>query len=235
MTRTLDNNVAADTLTLNRLKGNTDKFKNIPALGEDTVELETALRQLTAAMSAYDNLTLGKSAEKMKTEKALIDVIKPVKAKLISYARKQGNEALSQLAHRSVSAMIHMRDSEFLRFAQTIHAEAAELSTPLAHFGLTQQMLDGLKTGIDAFNTAMGDRSDSTVDKSGTAKTITTLVHQIHDLLNNSIDPLVESMEDDEPAFCNEYFATRIVRDHGLRHRKLPEPPTPPVEPPAQT
>ena len=222
MTRTLENIVTADSLTLNRLKSNLEKFKEIPALAEDTIELEAALKRLVKAMSEYDKLTLGKSAEKKIAEQALVDALLPVKAKIISYTRKQPNEALSQLARRSPSDMIHMRDGEFLRFAQTIHAEVTKLAEPLAHFGLKQQMIDRVQVAITNFDTSMGDQGDSSVDKSSVAKTIATLVHQINDLLVNSIDQLVDSMYDDEPAFCDEYFATRVVHDHGIRHRKPP-------------
>jgi hypothetical protein len=224
MYRSLENRSAANGLTFNLLKGNSDIVSKIPALEEDTAELGVLNLQLKDLIRKYENESAGKTAEKQKAESALLDAVRPIKAKLLSYTHRHPDEALAQLAGISMSDLRNMRDAEFLRYALTLHDKATALAGPLGHYGLTQAMLDTLKTAREAFDNSIGDRDGSNADKTGTYTKIDALTAQINDLLNKGIDPLVESMEKDFPAFAASYFATRTVRDHGLRHRK-PDPP----------
>ena len=231
MNRIIDNKIASYGRTLITMDANPEILTDMPDMADDVLLFRKVVADLKEEAKKYELAMAGKSKEKAKSESNLLDALQPVTAKLKSYASKQGGEALKELANTSPTAMQKMRDPEFLRFAENVIETVKTHAEELKGTGLKQAGIDRLSAAATAFAEKTSDRDDSQNTKTGIGKNMFDLVAKIDLLLTKTIDPLVESVYEEYPAFYTSYFSTRTVHDHGVRHRKPVEPPAPPTPP----
>ena len=118
------------------------------------------------------------------------------------------------------AALKAMRDPEIIVFARNFYKTITGIAESLVRFGVKSDMIAELDSATTTFETTKGERAGSSLEKSTAYEGIVSTTKSINILFKKSIDPLIESLKHDLPEYCAEYFASRTVHDHGVRHRK---------------
>lgn len=93
-------------------------------------------------------------------------------------------------------------------------------------------MITDLKAKVEAYRTALGVRERSVAERMEARTTMQDHFYKIDEILEEEIDPAMELIRATNTQFYNEYFALRVVKDTGIRHR--PEPAPAPAATPAK-
>jgi hypothetical protein len=227
MNRLYDHKALTYRNTLKRLRDYADKVNLIPALADATTQLDGMLTALDQHVHDFENIATGKSRAKINAEKSLLDVLFIAVTRLAAFARKINDSALIELSAYNKSDMWTMRDGVFQRYAQDVCDAITANADQLANYGQKPEHVTNLQNAINDFTKNMSESDAGHVDKAGSYKSLRQDIKQIDALLNETIDPLVLTLQDEEPAFCTAYFDTRVVHDRGVRHNKPVPTPAP--------
>jgi hypothetical protein len=213
---------------LTDLDSNKSKTDTVAAFAEPIMEFRTTVQAIESKTSQMDNAITGKTSTKLKAEDELIRVLLPIAAALYTYGRKQNNAEISEKVKVQESYLRRMRDTELVIKARSIHALAVANVGSLGDYGITDVKVDDLSDKIENYNTSLGQRESGTAVRSGARLSLTELFAKADDILENSLDPLMELLRETFTEFYNEYFAARVIKDLGIVHEPEP-PPTPPT------
>ena len=229
MDRRYQNKSAADNLSKERLKSSAEALELVPVLAEDITTLESLLAVRNDCIKKFAALSGASALEKQEAEAAFVKSLRRLLGKVHSYGHRTKNVALMDLTDVSKSELLNMREADLVIFGQKFYDVISKISAELISHGVKAEMIDTLKSAIADYDKKKGNVVGDSIDKKQARKGIIDTSKTIDELFAHSIDPLIESIEDDLPEFCDAYFATRTVRDHGLRHRKPVTPPEPPA------
>lgn len=151
---------------------------------------------------------------------------------LYSYGRKTKNTEVQEIANTTESRLRKLRDTELASRATSIHTQAAAHAADLADYGVTATMITDLQAKIADYSAAIGDRESGVADRVGATAALSDLFDQTDDVLTEDLDRLMELVRESQTDFYNKYFAARVIKDIGFRHKPTPPPPTPPPGPP---
>ncbi len=98
----------------------------------------------------------------------------------------------------------------------------------LAKYKITAELLTDLSTKTEAYKNAIGAQGSGRSQHSSAIVNVDEVFHSIDALLNDKIDPLMLSLEQDQPAFYREYKQTRAVKDLGGSHKTKTDTPATP-------
>ncbi len=106
--------------------------------------------------------------------------------------------------------------------------EATAQLAGLADYFIRQATLDDLDAKIKAFAQALENREGGVAERSGAKTALSDLFNKADSVLEK-LDAMMQLLRGKAPQFLNEYFASRVIKDVGIRHR--PEPTTAPAAP----
>ncbi len=226
MTKDDENQVTMIDSTWTLLDLNRSKL-TLPALQSALGELDATIGKVKEKAGEMMTATAGKAQTKADAEDAVLNELMPLAKALRAYGSKAGNAEISERAKVTESQLRHMRDTEFVAKARTIHKAATEKVDQLGDFGITAEKLASLKTRIDSFEKALGERESSVAQRKGARLSFYDYLDQALTLLEEQIDNLMEPFKVSDPQFFNEYWGARVVKDVGLRHRQAAAPAQP--------
>jgi hypothetical protein len=90
----------------------------------------------------------------------------------------------------------------------------------LAPYGITAEILAALKSKADAFTAALADREAGVAERVGATASLAALFGEMDELLGDEVDRLVQSTRESSNDFYREYFASRAVRELGVRRER---------------
>jgi hypothetical protein len=80
-------------------------------------------------------------------------------------------------------------------------------------------MLTDLEGKIQAFSSSIGQRESSVAERMGARGNLMELFDVADKTLTEELDRLMELVRGSQTQFYNEYFAARVIKDLGTRHR----------------
>jgi hypothetical protein len=198
---------------------NADIVTAVPMLKSSVDEFGTTLAAIHLKSSEVSTATTGKAAMKYKAEEDMIALLLPVSCALFVYAKRKGNAELMEKTRMTENGLRKLRDTELAGRAETIAALAGENAAYLAPAKITEDTIADLKIQVDAYRKALGDREKSVAERKGARMTLEDQFDRMDDLLEEEIDPEMELIRASNTEFYNKYFALRVVKDTGIRHR----------------
>lgn len=213
------------------LVGNLPKFAGFKALLAAITNLQGIVAGIKAKSVEVGTISAGRTKDKMDAEEALMDVLLPVKGAVLSWATQKGDNKAAELASITETKLRNGRDTELVAASEAISKTAESNAAELADFNVTAEMIADLKSRIDAFNTALGERESGVGARTGARAKMITLFSDADKLLEKHIDNMMEMYRTKDPELYNQYFATRVIKNLGLRHKPPNNQNNPPAPP----
>jgi hypothetical protein len=204
----------------------------IPTLKESVVRFNTTLASIPLKASEVNNASTGKAAVKNQLEDELVTLLLPIAAALYIFAKKQNDVELMEKVRITESGLRKYRDTDLANRAATIATFAESNNKNLVSAGITDAMITALNDKAQEYLTAVGARESSVAERMGARTSMEDLFYSIDDMLEEEIDPAMELIRGTNTQFYNGYFALRVVKDTGVRHKPQVQPaPTPVTQP----
>lgn len=224
MSKFLENKLSMFHAVMTFLQANLAKLSAIPAFATAVEDFGSVLDQIQSKGIEVDTASAGKAEKKAIAEEELIDAVIPVASALSVMAAVSKDAELSAKVSVREWALRKMRDTDLARTAAGVKEAAAAHTEDGADFGLTAEMVTTLETKTKAYSKAMGERESSVGQRIAARSAMVGLFDEADSILTGRIDNLMGLMRNKEPQLCEEYNATRIIRDAGLRHRPVAPP-----------
>lgn len=203
----------------------------LPSLVAKRIEFKGIIQSIKLKGGEKRDAIKGRAQTKYEAEDALVDAIIEIASPLYSYSRKIKNNEVMEICDITESKLRKLRDTELESRADAIQKKADELKAELADYNITAAMITDLQTKIAAYHTALGYRESGVATQAQATKTVTELIRQADEILNEDIDRLMERFRNTEPVFYGKYRSARVIKDLGIRHEKdetqPSQPPTP--------
>ncbi|MFA5834357.1 MAG: hypothetical protein WDA22_12850 [Bacteroidota bacterium] len=209
---------------LTLFQANGAKVQTVGGFPDAVAEFSLIISSLKVKSAEVDSVAVGKTNSKYSAEEVLVEAVLPMMAALYLYGRKQKNEELLAFTNISETKLRSKRDTELAKYGNAIADFAATHAKGLASFKITSAMITDLKTKSEAYNTAIGVRESSVVDRKGARETMNELFEKADELLNEEFDRFMELLRTKESEFYNKYFTARVIKDTGIRHKTNGEP-----------
>ena len=120
--------------------------------------------------------------------------------------------------------MRYVRTNEQLNLAKMMLDLATANLAALGAFGVSQAMLDDLKSRIAAYDAATKQVSSGMAERVGARTAVSDLFNQADQILKDEVDRMIQFFRVSVPEFYNDYRAARVIKDIGVRHGKAGQP-----------
>jgi hypothetical protein len=201
------------------LRTNTETVNSVPMLKDSVDEFSSVIVALRLKSTEVSNTSTGKTAVKSQAEDDLVSILLPVAAGLFVFAKKQNNVELKEKAKLTESHLRTIRDTELASKGDMIATLAIGQVDNLVRAGVTEEMIADLNAKVQAYRSALGARESSVAERMGARTTMEDLFAKVDGILEEEIDPAMELIRTSKTQFYNEYFALRVIKDMGVRHR----------------
>jgi hypothetical protein len=199
---------------------NTTKLAVIAALVRYVASFKSLLADILSAVGTVDEVTSGKTQIKYDAEDNLVAIMLQVGPTLFAYANDVNDLALRGNANFSKTSLRRMRDIELVAAGKALYTEATAVVGNLADYSITTPTLDDLKAKVDAYEKALGSQGSSVSQHTTAVFNIAEKISAVDTLLTDNIDPVMQSIEKDDPAFFREYKQTRMIKDLGAPRKQ---------------
>lgn len=221
MNNRLENRLTMYEGLLTLLQSNMDKINTVGGFGDAVAELAAVIAGVKTKSKEVDGVSVGKTTTKYDAEDALVAELIPACSALYIFGRKQNNAEIKERADVTETKLRRMRDTELAAFGMAIADLAAANIRGLAAFGFTDEKLNSLRAKAQAYSTAIGVKESSIADRKGARGAMNDLFDKADDILNEELDRFMEMLRPTETELYNKYFAARVVKDTGVRHRPV--------------
>lgn len=181
------------------------------------------LKSKTTEIKAKDdekiNATKGKVSTKHYTKAGVVSMAIAIAGGVYAYGKKIKNNEILERADITKSDLRKMRDSELVEAVESLRDLATLHSSLLEPFGISQTKLEAFSGKITQFDNAFVQKENSVITQTGATKSLVTLFREADEILN-SIDKLVNGLNDDQKEFVRDYYAGRTIKRLGIRYEK---------------
>jgi hypothetical protein len=203
---------------------NTETVNSVQMLKDSVDGFGSTVAALRLKSTEVSNASTGKTAVKSQAEDDLVSILLPVAAGLFVFAKKQNNAELKEKAKLTESHLRTVRDTELASKGDMIASLADGHVADLVPAAITEAMIADLKAKVQAYRNALGARESSVAERMGARTTMEDLFVKVDGILEEEINPAMELIRASKTQFYNEYFALRLIKDTGVRHRPEPIP-----------
>ncbi len=152
---------------------------------------------------------------------------------LVAYGRTSGLPDLAAAAYKSSREFQALTDVDLANYSEDVvalarehlPAEGEDPATKLGRHGVTAAFVDGLDALDDAFAEDLASPREARITLKSAGRTLATAIRKAQKLLKDEVDPTVDFLAPDQPAFAQAYRDARIIVDRGRgRGADSPEP-----------
>ncbi|HEY0946994.1 MAG TPA: hypothetical protein VGD81_17060 [Opitutaceae bacterium] len=185
----------------------------LPALVAKSEGLKTRLAAIgtTAALQALP--TTGRTMDRNQVFASAVAATQAVAGSVRSYARTNHLADLEAKVTLNGSSFRRTRFAHRVPLMRQVYEAAESVLAQLADFGVTAEVLAGLKMKIDAADVAKGEPRSMIVDRGVATEQLADSLRALADFLVHEVDPLVDSMRETHPAGWAAYHRARNVID----------------------
>jgi len=224
MTKNHENKLTMYEAVQSLLEANGDKTAGIPAFVGSIASFRGAVQSIKQKSTELDAAGAGKAAAKSRAEDELLTALMPVASALFVHAGIQKDDELREKATVTEGGLRRLRDTELAGKASALLSLANERLSVLTGYGITEAALKDLQAKADAYSTSIAQRETGGAQKAGARANLLELFDVADRTLNDQLDHLIELVRRSNTQFYNEYFAARVIKDLGTRHRPPQEP-----------
>ncbi len=214
--------------TVELLESNATKTTAVPAFATSLGKFDGLVDQIGEKDKERMTKTSGKGNARDEAEDSLVLGTLIVSSALTAFASSTGNAQLKGTVKISESHLRYVRTNEQINIAKMVLDLATANAAALAPFGVAQSMLDDLKARIAAYDAAAKQVTSGMAERVGARTAVSDLFIQADQVLKDELDPMMQFFRVSAPEFYNDYRASRVIKDIGVRH-KTGQPPAPPT------
>jgi hypothetical protein len=219
MTNNQENKLTMYEAVQTLLDANGDKTTGNPAFAGAVGRFRSTVEGIKGKSSELEAAGVGRASAKVQAEDQLVSTLMPIASALFVHAGVSSNAELKQKADVSESALRRIRDTDLVAKASALLRTANQYASALGDFGVTPAMLTECQTKLDAFNASIGQRESGAAERVAARTNLLELFDVADKTLNEELDRLMELVRGSQTQFYNEYFAARVIKDLGVRHR----------------
>jgi len=175
---------------------------------------------IKAKAGTKDDSLTGKTQAKYDAEDVLSRVMLQVGSGAFAYANKVNNAVLRAKSNFTQTGIRRMKDMDRVTTANALVGAVSPIVEKLADFNVAPANVTELQAAADNYEKTIGDQGSGVSQHSSAVMNLAELFHAVDLLLNDQLDPLVQSLERVEPVFVREYKQLRSVREHSGPHKQ---------------
>lgn len=219
MKKKLENKLTMYEGILALLQANSDKIRTVGGFADAVNKFGAVMGDLKSKSIEVDSATTGKTSVKYGAEDALVNALLPVCAALFVYGRQEKIPAIKERVKTTKSKLQTMRDTELASFGNAVTGLAETNAKGIEPFGITAEKIADLKAKAQAYASAIGERESSVAGRKGARGSMNELFDRADEILSEELDHFIEMLRPVDAELYNKYFAARIIKDTGVRHR----------------
>ncbi len=212
---------------LSLLRENEAKIQSIAKFKDAVAEFDTVIGMLKSKSIEVKKATAGKTASKHSAEDGLVECLLTVCPALYLYGADQNNPEIKERVDITESSLRKMRDTELGLYGTEIADMAEAHSKNAEPFGLTPEKITEIKAKAKAYSDSIGSRESSVSGRIGSHSSMNSLFGRADVLLNEDMDRYMEQFRPLDTEFYDKYFAARVIKDIGVRHKPEDAEPAP--------
>jgi hypothetical protein len=137
-----------------------------------------------------------------------------------AFASSTGASDLKADMDLSRSELKKIADTAIGDTVQKVATVAKKHLASLADYGVTNDSIQKLQEMISDYEKLIKAPRIATINRKEYNQSVLDIVKNIYDLLNDRLDPLMETFSESHPEFYRKYFDAREIIDLGTRHEK---------------
>jgi hypothetical protein len=224
MIKQQENRVTMFTNTRSACLKNVSVWDKLPAFKAKFGEFEENYTKLGYYINIQIGVITGASENKADALDDMIEKALIVSGGIHAYAANAGDKLLKESMDFNKSGLKQTRDTISASNGQVIVDAARKVGDGLADYGVTAAVIEELQKAVNKFATASSIPGIAISDRKGAGVRIKKLIKLMTDLLNDSLDKMMEQFKKTAPDFYALYFNSRIIKDVGLRHEAVTTP-----------
>lgn len=164
--------------------------------------------------------TTGAAIDKDELKNKIIKEIVQIAAALFALSFEKGDNTLAEMVNVYPSTLKELRDQELYAKCKGIYDKAVEYKTSIAEFLISPEKIENLGNDLKRFNDISSAPRTLIVTRKDATERIAEQIKKIDELLKSTLDKLINFYEFTNPDFYNQYKSSRMIVDHGIRHKK---------------
>lgn len=193
---------------------------SIVALAREAANLKLVITEIDDLHPKQATDTKGVTISKNQLKEEISETVTTVAGALFSYGTFKNDADLCQRVNVYPTMLQRATIADFIRICSEILAECDKAGTGLNDYGISAEMVTGLKTKFSEFKAASVLPRNAVVEKSTATSNLEALFNKADDILLNHIDLLMLQFKKSAPNFYNDYNNARIIEDRGSRKPK---------------
>lgn len=196
------------------LSENRETIDSVPMFADSVNEFRVGLRSIEDLDNHYQSAGTGAAANKYEARDEVAEKIMQITGPLSVYARRIGDTNLESICGSSESKYrYNFRDTEVLQRARLIVQRVGEHLEHLAPYGITEQMISGLKAAVGNYDSAMRGKESRDASSVAAREGLSKAMGEVDEILKEEIDEFMKMYKNSKPVFANQYWAARVIKD----------------------
>lgn len=193
----------------------------IPAFKNASDSLVLKVTAIRAASQEQLQRTNGNSESKGLQKELLCRLTAGVGGGVFAFAATKKDKKLMAAVKFSYSDLMAYRDDQLPQVCMNIHEEASSRAADLVDFGVTDTIINTLKTSVENFVDATPTPRSARVRKKTAKATIAKLFKEGQELLTTQMDTTVMLLPADQADFVTSYKSARKLVNMATVHTQL--------------
>ena len=206
-----------------------DVIARIPAMPRLLAELVEKVAAIENTATKHASVAMGKTGIKIENEEKLLEQIRVKSSALYAFAKRHGRFEALAISEKSDWQYRVMRDEELIRAAEVLYKELRNVGPEFTDYGIGEAEIAEFRQSIDAFAKALGTRDSSRTERVLSRVELASLFNQVHVLLTDELDPMMELFRASDSQMYDNYMALRVTKALASRGRKENGKPDSPV------
>ncbi len=202
------------------LDNNKSSAASIPALAKEAANLKSVIALIDELHPQQAIDTKGVTTSKNQLREDITENVNTIAGALFSYGTHKNDNDLCQRVNVYPSTLLRASIADFNRICSEIVTECDKAGAGLSDYGITAEMVTGLKSRLSEFKSASVLPRNARVEISTATSNLEELFAKADDILLNHIDVLMLQFKASDPEFYKNYSSARIIEDRGSRKPK---------------
>jgi len=195
-------------------------ISQVPVLAEKTVILRDLISQIRKHSEEYKIVTIGKTVAKNSIKESIIKLALIAAGGLYSYGLDKNDLVAAETGNLKEYDLRKLREDGIVTVVKNILEKTSELGNALESYGVSPQMLDTLKQGVNDYYSRLSAREIGLASRVSARKKLIELFEAADKALN-ATDRLMMRFKNENSLFYNRYLAARVIRDKAVNRREL--------------
>ncbi len=187
-------------------------ISQVQMLNEKSKLLRETVNQIRKKSEEFKISSVGKTSAKNLKKDAVWKLALIASSGLYAYGKDNNDSQAMEIGDMVKSTFGKMREEGLITKVRNIVEKTVELGSLLENYGVTQQIIEELSSGVDEYYSRLSQRELGLATKSAARKILSDLFRKA-DSQTKSLDRMMLRYEESDPALYGKYVSARVIRD----------------------